>query len=111
MSQDPKFVRFFKYAGIVLGAVIAGSAVVSWIASTTVTAIRKPIMAGLAEERIARVSADSTLLSELRIMRSGQLYMIEALDADPHSRERERVLRAARRMLNYGPYIPDDSRH
>jgi uncharacterized membrane protein len=97
--------RWAKRIGVVVAALLA----VVGLLAMVVDAIRKPILEGLEAERLARVADRSSLMTEIQTMRTGQIYMLEAMDAAPESRERERILRSARRVLYYGPQVPADS--
>ena len=86
-------IEFAKRVGIVCGAMLATGALVSALYTTAT----RPIMEAIADEREARIVADSMLASRLSGLSRDRIALLSVMEHPPGSRARDSELRHLRR--------------
>ena len=95
-------VQFAKKVGIVAGAFLATIAMGNILSGAVVKYMMQPVVADMvAEERRARVSADSLMTAQwagvAMKMSADRITLLEIMSTPPGSVQRERMIQKARR--------------
>ena len=87
-------IEFAKRVGVVCGALLATGALMTGV----YTLATKPIMNAVAEERSARIVADSALGKQLANLSHDRVMLLNLLEYPPGSRERKIEVQTLRRL-------------
>jgi len=99
MKDSNGFVGFWRKVAIVGSGVTVAAAIIGVETSFAWKVATEPIITAIKEERVARVSADSSIAMTLRLVADNRMTILALLDAPVNDPGRINALRRLRSAL------------